>query len=510
MKRIKKMRKKIQMHPIMTFCVLILFTMILSGILTLFNVSASYNKVSSSGTLIKEFVKVENLFSLSGLKFIFSNAVSNFASFTPLSMLIITLFGFGIMEKSGFLDSFFHVLTKKGNKKLVTFTLSLICILASIGGDLSFVVLIPLSALLFKYGKRHPKAGIILAFASLSCGYGINILMNSIDSALLEYTNMASSLIAENYLITTTSYILIMLIAAVVLAYINTNITEKIIVPKLGHYEYIDEKEDYLTKREKRGLLLSLFAGCIYLLIFIYNIIPYAPLGGNLLDYSQKLYIDKLFGYNSFFNQGFVFVITLLFFILGLTYGLGSRSIKDEKEAFDSLSFSLDKIGKVVVLIFFSSSFIFIIKKTNIGQVVTALFANLISNSGFTGIPLILLLFIVSAITTIFLPNSVSKWSILSGAVVPVFMNAGLSPAFASVIFRAGECLTYGLTPVMAYYVIYLAFMELYTVNDDDGLFGNMKYILPYAGYTFIMWFVILLAFYIIGLPLGFGSFVGL
>ena len=511
MKRIKKIRRKIVMHPVLTFCFLILITIIVSGILTLFNVSTFYYKVNNSGVFVKEFIKPENLFSLSGLKYIFSNAVSNFASFTPLSMLIITLLGFGIMEKSGFLDSLFYILTKRTNKKVATFTMSLICILASIGGDLSYVVLIPLSAALFKYGKRHPKAGVILAFASMSCGYGINILMNSIDSALLEYTNLTSALFNIDYAIGTLSFVLIMLIAAVTLAYINTNITEKIIIPKLGHYELIDEKEDYLTKREKRGLVISLFAGTIYLLIFIYNIIPNAPFGGNLLDYSQKLYIDKLFGYNSFFNHGFVFVVTLLFFILGLTYGLGSNNIKNAKEAFDSLSYSLDKIGKVLVLIFFASSLIFIFKKTNIGTIVTASLSNLINNSGFTGIPLIMLVFLASSLATIVLPNSVSKWSILSGSTITTFMNAGLSPAFATVVYRAGECVTYGLTPIMAYFVIYLAFMILYDNNEEgDGLFGNMKYILPYAGLTAIMWIVLLLAFYITGMPLGIGSTVGL
>ena len=153
MKRIKRVKEKIVLHPIMTLCIIILLTIILSGILTLFNVSAYYNKVSNSGTYVKELLTVENLFSLSGLKYIFSNAVSNFASFTPLSMLIISLIGIGIMDKSGFLDSFFYVLTKRASKKTVTFTLSLICILASIGGDLSFIILIPLAALLFKYGK---------------------------------------------------------------------------------------------------------------------------------------------------------------------------------------------------------------------------------------------------------------------------------------------------------------------------------------------------------------------
>ena len=225
MKRIRRVREKIVLHPIMTFCILILLTIITSGILTLFNVSASYNTISTNGSYVRQFVFVENLFSLSGLKYIFSNAVSNFASFTPLSMLIIILIGFGIMDKSGFLDSLFYILTKNANKRVVTFILSLICVLASIVGDLSYIVLIPTAALLFKYGKRHPKAGIICAFASMSCGIGINIFMNSIDSSLLSYTTLAASIFTSNYSISVFAYVLIMLIAAVVAALIVSDVT---------------------------------------------------------------------------------------------------------------------------------------------------------------------------------------------------------------------------------------------------------------------------------------------
>ena len=110
--RIKRKYEKVMLHPIMTFCLLIFGTIILSGVLTLFNASATYSKVSNIGSYVSDSGYVENLFSLSGLKVIFSNAVSNFASFVPLSMLIITLMGIGVMDKTGFLDSLFYVLTR--------------------------------------------------------------------------------------------------------------------------------------------------------------------------------------------------------------------------------------------------------------------------------------------------------------------------------------------------------------------------------------------------------------
>ena len=202
MKKIKRIREKIVLHPIMSFLVLILVTIGISGLLALFDISETYSSVNiKSNSLETTMVAVENLFSLSGIKYIFSNTVSNFASFTPLSMLLITLLGIGIMDKTGFLDTLFYVLTRKLRKNVVTFMLVLICILSSIVGDISYIVLIPITALLFKYGKRNPQAGIITAFASISTGIGLNIFLSSVDSTLLNYTESAANILKEGYTI---------------------------------------------------------------------------------------------------------------------------------------------------------------------------------------------------------------------------------------------------------------------------------------------------------------------
>jgi len=409
MRRIKRIKDRIVLHPIMTFVVLIFGTIILSGILEFFDVSASYNRVNNIGGYDSVFVAVKSLLNPEGIQFVFSNTVSSFASFIPLSMLLIVLLGFGMMDKTGFLDSFFYILTKRVGKRVITFSLSLLCIFASIMGDFSFAVFIPLAALLFKYGKRHPKAGIVCAFASLSCGIGINILMNSVDASLIEFTLSGARLLSPDYSVSVFANLFIMIVAAIILALIITSIVERVTAPKLGRYELeedeeVTEEEVGLNKREKRAIVISLFCGLLYTLIIIYNIIPGLPFSGNLLDNTQTYYIDKLFGYDSFFNQGFVFIMTFLFIILGLSYGLVARKIRSHRDFCVSLSHSLDGVGKVIVLILMASMFIFIFKQTNIGPVIVAVFANLIHNSGFTGIPLILLLFFVSAISTIFLP----------------------------------------------------------------------------------------------------------
>ena len=509
MRRIKRIREKIILHPIMSFLILILITICVSGIFSLFDVTGSYNVVNSkTHALESTIVTAENLFSLRGLKYIFSNTVSNFASFTPLTMLLITLLGIGIMDKTGFLDTLFYVLTRKLKKNVVTFILVFICILSSLIGDISYIILIPIAALLFKYGKRNPMAGIITAFAAISCGIGINIFINSVDSSLLTYTQDAANVLKEGYLVKTTSFWIIMTFATLFLSFIITNITENSIIKRLGKYEEEEEvtEEKYVSKKEIKALTIALIVGGLYTLIFVYNIIPGLPFGGAMLDYSQKLYIDKLFGYNSFFNSGFVFVVTMLFFILGFTYGLVTRNIKNNRELCNTLSHSLDGMGKVLVLLFFASTFISIVKYSNIGMIITSFFANIISSTSFTGLPLILMIFVFVVISTIFLPSPIYRWSVLSSSIVPVLMNSGISPEFAQVIFRAGESVSYSLTPLMAYFVIYLAYMEKYN-NDPKGtgLFSSIKYLLPYALGTLIMWLIVIVLWYLVGIPLGIG-----
>ncbi len=491
-------KDKVSLNPIMTLMILIGLAILLSGILALLGIGAT-NPAEGN------WVAVESLLSLRGIKYIFQSTVANFASFTPLSMLIIILIGIGIMDKSGFLKTTFSLITRKCQKKTITFVLALICIISSIGGDLAYVVMIPLSALLFYYGRRNPLHGIVISFAALTCGTGLSIFKTSVDSSLDALTLNAAHILDSSYTLSYLGYFVIMTVAIFVLAAVITYVAEKFSVNDVPKYEFKDEKKEFkLAKRDIRGLIFAGTFGIIYLLIFIYNIIPGLPLSGNLLDYSQKLYIDKLFNPNSFFSQGFVFIVTIWFVILGLFYGLGSRSIKNNNDFCDYLTHSLDGIGRTIILILLSSILINIFKKTNIGTVVTALIGNLISNCKFTGIPLLLMFFFGTAIATILLPNTVNKWTILASTCVPTLMNVGFSPEFIQVIFRFAESMTYGLTPIMAYFVIYLAYMEKYNTSDKPiGIFKILNYQKKYALATGVVLLILLIIWYLVGLPIG-------
>lgn len=251
-------------------------------------------------------------------------------------------------------------------------------------------------------------------------------------------------------------------------------------------------------------MLFALFAATIYLIFFIYNIIPGLPLSGNLLDNSQVLYIDKLFSPDSFFSSGFVFIVTVLFVILGLFYGIGAKTINNHREFCNYLSHSLDGIGNMLVMILFASTLISIFKQSNIGNVIVAWFSDIIGNSGFTGIPLILLLFLLSALATFVLPNSTMKWTILSSSTVTSMMSSGISPEFAQVVFRFGEAVTMNLTPLLAYFIVYLAYLEKYNQEENKIHFSeSIKYQMPYSFAICFSLIAIILLWFIVGIPLG-------
>ena len=99
----------------------------------------------------------------------------------------------------------------------------------------------------------------------------------------------------------------------------------------------------------------------------------------------------------------------------------------------------------------------------------------------------------------------------MSSQVVPTFLNVGISAEFTQVIFRFGECMTLGLTPVFAYFVIYLAYLEKYNQNEETlSMFKSIKYQLPYSLIVGAILLTILVLWYVIALPLGLGGSIAI
>ena len=161
----------------------------------------------------------------------------------------------------------------------------------------------------------------------------------------------------------------------------------------------------------------------------------------------------------------------------------------------------------MLVMIFLASVLISIFKQTNIGNVIVASITDLIANSNFTGLPLIILLFGGVMLCTIFVPSSTVKWSLMSTSIIPLIMQNSMSPAFGQIIYRFAEAGVMNITPLLAYFIVYLAFLEKYNQSEEKIRLGeSIKYQLPYTIIISLTLLALLVVWYLIGIPLGINS----
>lgn len=516
--------KKFNIHPIFMFIILTIVVVILSGIFSALQIQATYNKINAN-TLELETVllTVENLLNYDGLKFIISNAAKNFAGFTPLSNLLISLIGLSVAYATGLIDAFTKRITLNIDNKKLTFIIILIATISSLINDVGYVILIPLSALIFSANKRNPILGIITAFCGVAFGYGATIFVGSMEVNLIPETTAAARLIDSNFHVSLTSNLIIIIVTTIILSLIGTIIIEKIIAPKIGkakqaevdfstkeiNLDSINESEQNkieIELREKKGLKRAFIVAIIFAICFIYMLIPSLPFSGLLLDMSETTYLKQVFGENSYFQDGFTYVISLFFVITGITYGISTKSIKNDKDLINKCGEYLSNLGVLIALIFFASQFIAVFRKTNIGPVLVALATKLISQLSFSGIPLILIVVILIAICNLFVTTPIGKWEIMAPVVVPMMMQSNISPQFAQFILRAADSMTKGITPLLAYFVIYIGYLNIYNSDKETITIKKaISYIMPYCLIIALSWLLIIIGWYLLGVPIGIG-----
>lgn len=365
-------KKEVRLHPALLLFILTIIIMVVSSVGNILNLETTYYNVNSvTGDLETQVVTINNLFNRTGLQYLVSNMINNFINFAPLGTLIVGLMGVGVAYKSGFLNSFFKMITKDKPRKLFTFLVVLLGVISSMFYEAAYVILIPLAAILFMNLGRHPSAGICAAFAGISFGYGANIVANGVDNTLITYTQNATKILDQNYVVSLHGNIIFMIFATLLIAYLGMVVTEKYVVPKLGRYT-IDEEDNIdltteVSKKEKKGVVMALLSTLIVVLILVYCITPGLPFSGLFLNLKEKTYVAQLFGDGSYFRQGSVLIFAVLLAFAGLIYGLRVKTIKNNKDIMNCMSYYLKGFSSLLVLIFFAAQFCLIFKETNIG-----------------------------------------------------------------------------------------------------------------------------------------------
>lgn len=506
----KKEKRSWLNNAVMFFMILIILVFILSIIGSVFNWQGTYSKLNVvTGNVENQLVSVESLFSREGARYIIGNVLTTFMSFTPLVMFLFTMIGVGFAEKTGLFKAIFK--TKKKVKKFwLSFIVALVSIVSTVVGDIGFVFIIPLSAIVFLINNRNPIIGIIASFSAMTAGYGINMIITQMDYNLYSITNLSAKLIDKSYNVGINGNIIFTAVCTILLSLLIAFITEKYTVRKAKKYK-IDEmiEDDELSSDAKKGLKYSILVALLLLLFFIYMLIPFGtPLAGLLLDYSETTFYGRVFSGNSYVIQGLAFMLCVTLILCGWIYGRTAHTLKTKNDFSTYLYDSLNNIGSILVFFFFASQLIALFKKTNIGDVFTIKIIDILEKVEFTGFPLMIAFFILVAFVNIFQTSAVLKWSVLAPSIVPLFMRQNISPEFAQAIFRVADSTTNTISPFFPYFIVLIGMLQIYNKNEEAiGIKYTYKLLLPYALGIFIFFILLLICTYIINLPIGVGVY---
>jgi len=83
-------------------------------------------------------------------------------------------------------------------------------------------------------------------------------------------------------------------------------------------------------------------------------------------------------------------------------------------------------------------------------------------------------------------------------------MQLGYDPSFTQVAFRIGDSVTNVITPLMSFFALIVVFAEKY--DKKAGIGTLISLMLPYSILALIVWSLLLVVWYLTGLPIGLGG----
>ena len=198
-----------------------------------------------------------------------------------------------------------------------------------------------------------------------------------------------------------------------------------------------------------------------------------------------------------------VIIIAIIFLIPGIAYGIGERTIKNDKQVINLMGKSMSTMGSYIVLVFFASQFVAYFSYTKLGTVIAVKGANFLEATGIKGIPLLLAFIAVTAFINLFMGSASAKWAIMAPIFVPMLMGIGYSPELTQMAYRIGDSSTNIISPLMSYFALIVAFTEKY--DKDSGIGTLISTMIPYSIAFLIGWSILLIVWFVLKLPLGVG-----
>ena len=507
-------------HPVTLFAIFALGVVLISGLAEWLDWSAADPRPEGArGRAPDGVIRPVSLLNAEGLRMIVTGLVSNFTGFAPLGVVLVALLGVGVAEHSGLISAVIRGIVLKAAsfepknrilnvilkpKNLVTVAICFAAVVSNTASEMGYVVLVPLSAVIFHSMGRHPLAGLACAFACVSGGYSANVLLGTIDPLLAGLTQEAARIIDPDYIVVATANYYFMFVSTFLITFTGAFVTLKIVEPKLGTYDESMAMEDLskevsmdpLSPQEIRALRWTGVAVLVMFSILALTIVPENGVLRNPETGDWK---------NSPFLRGIVTFIFICFLIPGFVYGRLVGTMKSDRDIIKGMAGAMSTLGLYIVIVFFAAQFVAYFGWSNLGQIFAVKGAELLQSLGATG-PIIFIGFIlVSGGVNLMLGSASAQWAVTAPIFVPMLMLIGYTPEIIQAAYRIGDSVTNIITPMMSYFGLILAFANKY--DKDLGIGTIISMMLPYSIFFMIGWIAL---FYItifgLGMPVGPGE----
>jgi aminobenzoyl-glutamate transport protein len=477
-------------HPATLFAIMAGLVILVSAIAATLDVSVVH---PGTGAVVRPV----SLLTVPGLHRILTEMVSNFTGFAPLGTVLVAMLGIAVAEGSGLIGAALKLIVVAAPRRLLTAAIVFAGVMSNTGGEVGYVLLVPLAAVIFAGVGRHPIAGLAAAFAGVSGGYSANLLLGTLDPLLAGLSEEAAHIIDPTYRVNPACNYYFMAASTFLITAAGTFVTERIVEPRLGVSDATegDPALAVLTAAERRGLWLALAAAAVATVILLWGTVPETgflrdPKTGSLL--------------RSPFMSGIVALIFLLGALVGLAYGLGARTIRNDTDVMKAMGQAMSTLGIYLVLVFFAAQFVAFFNWTNLGLILAVKGAEVLRTAGLGTIPLVVSFVLLSATINLFMGSASAKWAIMAPVFVPMFMLLGYTPELTQAAFRVGDSVTNIISPMMSYFALIVAFMQRY--EDRAGIGTIVATMLPYSVTFLIVWTVLLAIWIAAGIPVGPGA----
>lgn len=476
-------------HPATLFLMFTVLVLLLSWWMASAGVSVQH-------PLNQSVVTVENLLSQANLHKLLTSLVTNFTGFAPLGTVLVAMLGIAVAEGSGLISTALRAMLLRAPGRLVTFIVVFAGMLSHVASDAGYVLVIPLGAMVFAAAGRHPLAGLAAAFAGVSGGFSANLLLGPLDPMLAGLTQEAARLVDPTVTVSPASNYYFMAASTFVIAGVATWVTERWIEPHLGQPVLQDVTPlsmEALSTREKRALRLTGLALLAFVLVLLTGLVPEQ----GFLRNPQNPAIMQ-----SPVLTHIVAVIFLAGAWAGLVYGFAAGTFRNDKDVVRAMETTMGSMGLYIVLAFFTAQFIACFSWSNLGLVSAVSGAQWLRALDIGVIPLMIGLILFTVLLDLIIGSASAKWAVMASIFVPMFMLAGYPPPLTQAAYRIGDSVANIITPLMPYFPLVVAFAQRYDKNAGIGTL--IALMLPYSMLFLLAWTALLVAWMLLGWPLGF------